>query len=107
MQGEMLLRKQLPILFDQAIVPRRLQRDERLQRDKERPNEPGGKLMLDEHDASRLWQQLFRGQTITSLTLSEAEMLLEHMSPESPLRLRYATELKEIRSLYREPFSEK
>lgn len=58
--------------------------------------------MLDEPDARRLWQQLFRGQVITSLTLSEAEQLLEDMPPESPLRLRYATELDEIRRLHQE-----
>jgi len=39
--------------------------------------------MLDERDASRLWKQLFRGQSISSLTLSEAELLLNDMHPES------------------------
>lgn len=58
--------------------------------------------MLDERDASRLWQQLFRGQSITSLTLSEAALLIEDMHPESPLRLRFARELDEIRSLHQE-----
>lgn len=55
--------------------------------------------MLSEFDATRLWQQLFRGQAITSLTLSEAEAVLNQLPPESPLRLRLSTELEEIRML--------
>ena len=58
--------------------------------------------MLNEHDATRLWQQLFRGQEITSQTLTEAESLLNKLSPESPLRLRFSTELDEIRGLHQE-----
>ena len=58
--------------------------------------------MLSEYDASRLWQQLFRGQTITSLTLEEAESVVNDLHPESPLRLRLSRELEEIRSLYQE-----
>jgi hypothetical protein len=56
--------------------------------------------MLGDHDATRMWQQLFRGQAVTSLTLTEAESLLSKLSPESPLRLRFSTELAEIRGLY-------
>ena len=56
--------------------------------------------MLDERDATRLWQRLFRGQTVTSQMLTEAESLLDQLRPESPLRLRYSTELEEIRSVY-------
>ena len=55
--------------------------------------------MLTEFHATRLWQQLFRGQTVTSLTLSEAESVLNQLPPESPLRLRLSTELEEIRML--------
>jgi hypothetical protein len=58
--------------------------------------------MLDERDATRLWQQLFRGRAITSATLTEAELLLNKLSLESPLRLRFSTELEEIRSLHQE-----
>jgi len=58
--------------------------------------------MLDERDATRLWQQLFRGQTITSQTLVEAESVVNELSPESPLRLRLSTELEEIRELHKE-----
>lgn len=56
--------------------------------------------MLDERDATRLWLQLFRGQTITAQTLEEAESLVEALSPESPLRLRFSKELEEIRKLH-------
>lgn len=55
--------------------------------------------MLSEFDATRLWQQLFRGQPVTSLTFSEAESVLKQLPPESPVRLRLSTELEEIRSL--------
>jgi len=58
--------------------------------------------MLDERDATRLWQKLFRGQTITPATLVEAESLVNQLSPESPLRLRFFTELEEIRGLHQE-----
>ncbi len=58
--------------------------------------------MLDESDARRLWQQLFRGQPVTALTLAEAESVLDDMNPESPLRLRLSTELGEIRAMHSE-----
>lgn len=58
--------------------------------------------MLDEHDANRLWQQLFRGQSITSQTLAKAEAVVNELNPESPLRLRLATELEEIRKLHKD-----
>lgn len=56
--------------------------------------------MLDERDATRMWQQLFRGQTVTSQTLVEAETIVNGLRPESPLRLRLSTELEEIRRLH-------
>lgn len=58
--------------------------------------------MLDERDATRLWQQLFRGQAITSQTLAKAASVVDELNPESPLRLRLATELEEIRKLHKE-----
>lgn len=58
--------------------------------------------MLDERDATRLWRQLFRGQPITSLTLTEAETLVNGLHPESPLRLRLFTELEELRILHKD-----
>ncbi len=57
---------------------------------------------MDERDATRLWQKLFSGQTITPSMLAEAESLVDQLSPESPLRLRFSKELEEIRSLHQE-----
>ena len=56
--------------------------------------------MLSEFDATRMWQQLFRGQAITALTISEAESLLNRLHSESPLRLRLSNELEEIRAIH-------
>ena len=56
--------------------------------------------MLNEHDAARLWRQLFHGQAITEETLVKAESLVDELQLESPLRLRLATELEEIRRLH-------
>jgi hypothetical protein len=56
--------------------------------------------MLYERDATRLWQQLFHGQTVTSQILTEAEKLVDDLPAESPLRSRLTTELDEIRSLH-------
>jgi len=56
--------------------------------------------MLTERDATRLWQRLFRGQEITSLTLTEAESVIDDIHPESPLRIRLFRELEEIRTLH-------
>lgn len=58
--------------------------------------------MLDERDVTRLWHQLFRGQMVTSETLTEAEQLVNALPAESPLRLRLSTELEEIRGLHQE-----
>lgn len=55
--------------------------------------------MLDERDATRMWQRLFRGQAVTSQTLAEAESVVDNLRPESPLRLRLSQELEEIRAL--------
>lgn len=55
--------------------------------------------MVDERDANRLWQKIFRCKSISSQTLSEADRLLNGMSPESPLRLRFIAELDEICAL--------
>ena len=59
--------------------------------------------MLNEFEASRLWQQLFRGQEVTALTLAEAELLVEEMPLDSPLRVRYSVELAELRALHQSP----
>jgi hypothetical protein len=57
--------------------------------------------MLDESDAVRKWRDLFQGRPVTPKSLADAEALVDKMHPESPLRLRLATELVEIRDVFR------
>jgi hypothetical protein len=45
------------------------------------------------------WRHLFKGRPVTKESLVAAEELLDELSPESPLRVRYATELVDIRKL--------
>jgi hypothetical protein len=54
---------------------------------------------VSERDVTTLWRQLFDGQVIEAASLAKAQSLLKGLSPESPLRLRLATELDEIRKL--------
>jgi hypothetical protein len=54
-------------------------------------------MMLTESDTTRLWGKLFHGQAITSRLLAEAEQLVSELPSESPLRLRFATEINELR----------
>jgi hypothetical protein len=46
-----------------------------------------------------MWRTLFNGQSITEASLDKAEAILDSMNPESPLRMRLATELQELRKL--------
>ncbi|MCO6046200.1 hypothetical protein NG895_20070 [Aeoliella sp. ICT_H6.2] len=55
--------------------------------------------MLTEREAQRLWQKLFRGQTITSLTLDEASTVIDDLPLDSPVRIRLSTELDELRRM--------
>ena len=55
--------------------------------------------MLTEHDVLTLWRQLFQDHEINDTTLTQAEELLDNLRPESPLRLRLATELDDIQKL--------
>ena len=55
--------------------------------------------MLDESDAIRLWQQLICGKNLSFQTLAKAELLVEELPPESPLRLRFTAEINELRDL--------
>lgn len=53
--------------------------------------------MLTEQEVSRSWSQLFKSQ-ISEETISKAEILLEELRPESPLRHRLGRELEELRA---------
>lgn len=55
--------------------------------------------MLTEHDVLLVWRQLFQDHEINDKTLTQAEELLDNLRPESPLRLRLATELADIQKL--------
>jgi len=46
------------------------------------------------------WRSLFEGRAVTNESLAAAEELLEELSPESPLRVRYSIELRDIRKLH-------
>jgi hypothetical protein len=53
---------------------------------------------VDERDVLRKWRDLFHGQEITPDTLAAAESLLTDLSGESPLHLRLASELEELKN---------
>ena len=55
--------------------------------------------MLDERDVINSWRLLFHGKEITTQSLAEAAALLDGVSGESPLHIRLAKELEEIRKL--------
>ena len=57
--------------------------------------------MLTEHDVLTQWRQLFQDHEISGTTMTQAEELLDNLRPESPLRLRLATELDELQKLGR------
>jgi hypothetical protein len=52
---------------------------------------------VDERDVLRNWRDLFRGNEISTETLAQAETLLDGLSGESPLHLRLANELEELK----------
>lgn len=54
--------------------------------------------MLSDEEAERLWRRLFRGQPVTSLTLTEAQSVLNELSPMSPLHERLSKELERVRA---------
>jgi hypothetical protein len=53
---------------------------------------------MDERDVIRKWRDLFHGQGASPQALAEAEALLEGLSGESPLHLRLAGELDELKN---------
>ena len=58
-----------------------------------------GRCQLNERDVTTLWRNLFTEQGTTTASLAKAQALLDSMNPESPLRLRLALELQDIRKL--------
>ncbi len=58
----------------------------------------GDACMLTEQEVVRSWSKLFKGEK-SSETFDKAELLLDELRPESPLRHRLGTELEELREL--------
>jgi hypothetical protein len=54
---------------------------------------------MNEREVTTRWRDLFKGQAITPALLKQADALLGRLSSESPLRVRLAQELEEIREL--------
>jgi hypothetical protein len=55
--------------------------------------------LLTEQEVSRSWRRLFTGRDFDEDSFDKAEALLAELRPESPLRHRLGTELKELREL--------
>ena len=55
---------------------------------------------MDERDVTLAWKNLFREKPITPEALAKADELLDSLSGESPLHLRFATELGELKKLH-------
>jgi len=58
---------------------------------------------VDEREVLNAWRQLFRAQPVTSQTLAKAESLLDGLSGESPLHVRLANELNELKGSHAIP----
>ena len=56
--------------------------------------------MLTEQEITRSWNKLLGTHEYDDETLGKAELLLAELRPESPLRHRLATELRELRRLH-------
>jgi hypothetical protein len=55
--------------------------------------------LLSEKEVSRSWRNLFKDQPpITDDLVNRAELLIEELRPENPLRHRLSVELDELRS---------
>jgi hypothetical protein len=54
--------------------------------------------LLTEQEVTRNWSQMFKGSSFDSVTFDRAELLLEELRPESPLRHRLTLELEELRT---------
>ena len=57
------------------------------------------RCVLDERDVMNFWRSLFHGKEITKRSLTKAGALLDGLSGESPLHIRLAKELEDIRKL--------
>jgi hypothetical protein len=56
--------------------------------------------LLTEQEVSLSWSQVFKGSKFESDAFDRAELLLEELRPESPLRHRLTHELEELRTIH-------
>ncbi|MGD9633076.1 MAG: hypothetical protein AB7G28_11935 [Pirellulales bacterium] len=61
--------------------------------------------MLTEKEVSRSWSRMFTGGEIELATFERAELLLDELRPESPLRHRLMMELEELRTRHADRLS--
>lgn len=61
--------------------------------------------MLTEKEVSRSWSRMFTGSEIELTTFERAELLLDELRPESPLRHRLMMELEELRTRHADRLS--
>jgi hypothetical protein len=54
--------------------------------------------LLTEKEVSRSWSRMFTTSEIEATTFDRAELLLDELRPESPLRHRLMMELEELRT---------
>jgi len=54
---------------------------------------------MDERDVLRIWREIFPNKDVTPEALAKADDLLDGLSGESPLHLRLAKELAELKKL--------
>lgn len=66
------------------------------------PLERRGDDLLTEAEVQRSYSQLIYRRDIDEATFDEAELLVEELRPESPLRLRLLRELEELRQIRRQ-----
>jgi hypothetical protein len=58
--------------------------------------------LLTEKEVSRSWSRMFTGSEIEASTFDRAELLLDELRDESPLRHRLTMELEELRTRHAE-----
>ncbi|MBN2217818.1 MAG: hypothetical protein JW719_10640 [Pirellulales bacterium] len=56
--------------------------------------------MLTDGEISRSWMKLFRASRYDKETFDKAELLLEELRPENPLRRRLSLELQELKKIH-------
>lgn len=61
--------------------------------------------MLTENEVSRSWSRMFKSGEIESAIFDRAELLLDELRPESPLRHRLTLELEELRERHADHLS--